>query len=151
MAGLWLRFGCTESFSRGDKCLGSLLAEASSPLYSLNWRARGKETCPGSKQTVLGIRNGYLATEPLRDAFGYAGSLNDSGVTGNEWARDSWLKSRQETTSTGSMQRSLFLAPVQFSCISSVIRFLRAKIFPMGPWIRFNGGYLLGMVYWQIQ
>ena len=46
--------------------------------------ARKRDVCPGSKRTVLSIGHGYLATELLRDAFGYAGSLNDSGVTVNE-------------------------------------------------------------------
>ena len=73
--------------------------------------ARKGDLCPGSKRTVLSMRHGYLATEPFRDAFGYAGSLNDSGVTVNEWARDSGLKSRSGNT-MGSMQRSLFLASI---------------------------------------
>ena len=34
---------------------------------------RKTDLCPGSKQTMLNMRHGYLATAPLRDAFGYAG------------------------------------------------------------------------------
>ena len=64
----------------------SLLAEASFP-----------------QRTVLSMRHGYLAIEPSRDAFNYAGSLNDSGVTVNECARDSGLKSRA-ANNTGNMR-----------------------------------------------
>ena len=54
------------------------------------------------------MRHGYLATEPSRDAFSYAGSLNVSGVTVNECARDRGLKSRLRNN-TGSM---LFVSAV---------------------------------------
>ena len=65
--------------------------------------ARKRDLCPGSKRTVLSMRHGYLATEPSRDAFSYAGSLNDSGVTVNKCARGSGLKSRS-SNNTGSMR-----------------------------------------------
>ena len=45
----------------------------------------------GAKWTVLSMHFSYQVTDPLCD---YAGSLNDSGVTVNECARDSGLKSR---------------------------------------------------------
>ena len=84
--------------------------------------SRKRDFCPGSKRTVLSMRFGYLATEPSRD---YASSLNDSGITVNECARDSGFKS-QSANNTGSMRFvsvvhnsfstqerwSLFLAPV---------------------------------------
>ena len=55
--------------------------------------ARKRDLCPGLKQTVLSMHHGYLATEPSRDAFSYAGSLNDYRVTVKECVRDSGLKS----------------------------------------------------------
>ena len=68
------------------------------------------------------MRHGHLATKPSRDAFYSEGSLNDSGVTVNECAGDSGLKS-WSANNTGSMrfvcdvhdyggQRSLFIAPI---------------------------------------
>ena len=59
---------------------------------------------PGFKRTVLSMCQGYLATDMSHDAIiYYVGSLNDSGVTLNEWARDSGLKS-WSATNTGSMR-----------------------------------------------
>ena len=85
------------------------------------FRPSKTDLCPESKRTVLSMRHSYLATKPSRGAWYYAGSLNDSGVTVNECARDSGLKSGS-WNNTGSMrfvsaihdygQRSLFLAPV---------------------------------------
>ena len=62
--------------------------------------ARKRDLCPGSKQTVLSMHHGYLATEP---SSYYAGSINYSGVTVNECARNSGLKS-WPANNTGSMR-----------------------------------------------
>ena len=64
--------------------------------------AREIDLCPGSKQTMLSMHHGYLANRHVRPCY-YAGSLNDSGVTVNECARDSGLKS-WSANNTGSMR-----------------------------------------------
>ena len=64
---------------------------------------RQRDLCLGSKRTVLSMRHGYLSIEPSRDAFSYADSLNDNGVTANKCARGSGLKS-QSANNTGSMR-----------------------------------------------
>ena len=67
--------------------------------------ARKRDLCPGSKWTVLSMRHGYIATKPSRDVFSYTGSLNESGVTVNECARDSGLESQSRSANnTGSMR-----------------------------------------------
>ena len=63
--------------------------------------ARKRDLCPGSERTALSIRHGYLATEPSCDAFSFACSLIDSGVTVNECVRDIGLNSRS-ANNTGS-------------------------------------------------
>ena len=64
---------------------------------------RKRDLHPGLKWTVLRMRNGYLATEPSHDTCYCAGSLNEGGVTVNECARGSGLKSRS-ANNTGNMR-----------------------------------------------
>ena len=58
---------------------------------------------PRSKRTVSSMRHGCLATELSREAMLLYEPLNDSGVTVNECARDSGLKSLS-ANNTGSMR-----------------------------------------------
>ena len=87
----WFKIICTSSKTNWTKIKIELqhfhvqcTFPASRGLFSIVFAeltgVRKRDLCPGLKQTVLSMRHSYLVNEPSRDAFSYAGSLNDSGV-----------------------------------------------------------------------
>ena len=75
-----------------------MLALVSSFAFAL-LTSTGKETCHGSKLTMLSTHGGCLATESSRDTSCYVGSLNNSGITVKECAGHSGLRSQSANIS----------------------------------------------------
>ena len=101
-------FTCNYKQQSQIRARCSLLAQASFPLYSPNWRHKDKRPLPWVEtdcveQAPRLPSDRTITWSTFSPWSNYTASLNDSGVTVNESTRDSGLKS-QSANNTGSMR-----------------------------------------------